>query len=231
MISHARRLVSTSLLALLCCGCGGPAYVAGTPVVRPNRAAQRMAEVETLYPTRFRATQRGVLTTPNRAMALTGVVVAEADTLKLAALSDFGKIVFILMDAPGEPPTIDQALPGIPKSHLAALAGRDLRVMFRPPSHPILRQERTAERWFRVVTGDADGMLWVYDFDEHLVRLQRVRRGRVTYEARFDDWTTDFDPQRPLPRLVRIRDYRYRYQLEVRLGEFAVGPATPTTAP
>ncbi len=208
-------------------GCAHVTHVPGTVIDRPEEARGRMVEVRSVYPPVFRGLQRGLLTMPHQQVALTGVVIADDEEIKLVALGEFQKTLFALTLRPDGTATVDKAVSGLPMDRLAPLVARDLREMFRSPDRPILRQERTVDGLFRVVASGENGEIWAYDFDEArggcLVRTRRVRGDRVCYEMRFEDHMGQSGPSSGVPRVTRIDDYDRRYSVVIRLGQYTPG--------
>jgi len=227
-VQIANNIVSAALLAALAGGCATQNHFAAPPLLPDDgngRAAFSTAKqtVKNLFPPRYRAVQRAIVTTGGKQFTCDGLLeVSPADGHHLALVSSFGVVTDLRVRADGGCELL-KVTPLFREDWSRRFVARDLRWLFIAPAD-LQPAGRIAGGGVVLQTPpDSDGVTARYIFSADGARwreLDLMRNGKTFYRAAPVDFREFDGVSAPIPGKFDVSAEAYR--LELRTAELTV---------
>jgi len=224
---RGRLLVAACLLFA---GCASAPYRPGTPLVDDALARRLHQTLDGLYPARFRAVHRVVLTVYGRQFTFTGYLLGRAPgDVRLVAAGDMGGTAFdVLQRATGDPRVL-KAAPRMPRVVPESAARDAARIHFERPSASAALA-RFGANTVGLTDVLSDGSIQEFHFSESTGRLTHyleARSGQRRYEIEFADYGPLPGLPAPVPRRITVIDRVRHYEASIRVVEMRPVAANP----
>jgi len=227
-VRRLQRILFAVLLAALTGGCATQSHFS-TPTVLPDdgqhQAAFLRAEqtLKNLFPARYRATQRAIVTVGERQFTCDGLLeVSPAEGCHLAIVSSFGVVTDLRVKADGGCELL-KITPLFREDWSRRFVARDLRWLFMAPANVQPAGQLPDGRIVLQTPPDASGMIAYYIFSTDGARwreLDLTRSGKIFYRATSKDFRKYPDTSAEIPGEFDVRAEAYR--LELRITELTV---------
>lgn len=208
-----------TLTTIILSGCASVPYQSGIPFNDQPLAEKLRNNVTNLYPKALRSQHRAVLSVADIQLEMTGyVLVRQPSDIRLVALNDFGNTLFeVLRNSMREDRVVNNTLP-MPSRILAKTTLRDVETIYLKWPSPSALLVRYSDNTIGLVEKSSDGSMEEFRFDGKNLLLKSYSKAKnncYLYQTDFSDYQQFAGQSKLLPRTIRIKDHRMKYELMV----------------